>query len=123
MTRNQKYFTNVLTVMVQDYYKTKKINMEAIKQKQAKKVIEKILAHLMMEVDEVYNGSTHAKRVREIQITALIYSICAISNIPVTDLVSGFKQCLKDSVKEYEQYIRVADGEEILNQLLNEEES
>jgi hypothetical protein len=97
--------------------------MESKKQKLAIEMLLRIASHLAMEINEVHNGSPMVSIIRNKQILTMIHCTSIISGVSVDELTNQFNAMLNESVKDYDRHTRILDGDEILKNILDEEES
>lgn len=53
----------------------------------------------------------------------MIHCTSIISGVSVDELTNQFNAMLNESVKDYDRHTRILDGDEILKNILDEEES
>jgi len=97
-----------------------------MKQMEKEKAIQltlKVCVHLYMEIDEVFDGSVLIKQARQGQVFLLLKCMATLSGISDEQAYNMFMRMLEKEVQEYKKESRVYDGEDIIKQIFDEEES
>lgn len=76
-----------------------------------------------MEIDEIFDGNHMIKKARQQQVFLLLKCMSTLSGITDEEAHNGFLRKLEECVNDYKKSSRIYDGEDIINQIFNEEES
>lgn len=76
-----------------------------------------------MEIDEIFDGNILIKKARQNQVFILLKCMATLSGISDEQAQNMFLRSLEKEVHDYKKESRVYDGEDIIKQIFNEEES
>lgn len=76
-----------------------------------------------MEIDEIFDGNILIKKARQNQVFILLKCMSTLSGISDEQAHNMFLRSLEKEVHDYKKESRVYDGEDIIKQIFNEEES
>ena len=78
---------------------------------------------MMMEIDAVHNNDPLVKEVRMMQCSLILESLSVLSKLSEVEILSRFKMILDKEQHSWSKQIRILDGEDILNVILNEKDN
>lgn len=76
-----------------------------------------------MEVTEVHNNDPVVREVRMLQTASVLESLSIISGIDADNILDRFEKILREQHTSWNKEVRTIIGENILNNIFNEEDN